>query len=159
VHGDDEGALAAYLEGKAFATLAGDVGHVGIFLNNLTYLADHRGAHDEACVLASEALQLAWSLGRRMQTAAALIALAGPQLGLGRTELAARLLGAGDAQLRAQGVRLHHGDRSEHDRIADGLRNALGEDAFASRYAEGAELSLGQAVQLALSSSDRSDVS
>jgi len=153
VHGDDDGALTAYQEGKAFATLAGDEGHVGIFLNNLTYLADHRGDHREAHRLGREAVRVSWSLRRRMQTAAALIALAGAELGLGRHAMAARLLGAGDADLRAHGVRLHHGDRSEHDRIADGLHQVL-EDTFAAMYAEGAELPLAQAVELALAAPD-----
>jgi predicted ATPase/DNA-binding winged helix-turn-helix (wHTH) protein len=154
VHGDDEGALAAYQEGKAFATAAGDEGHVGIFLNNLTYLADHRGDYEEARRLGCEAVRLAWSLGRRMQSAAALVALAGPELGLGRQERAARLLGAGDEALRAVGVLLHHGDRSEHDRIEAGLRHALGDTEFDMLSAEGANLSLVQAVDLALSAPD-----
>jgi predicted ATPase/DNA-binding winged helix-turn-helix (wHTH) protein len=149
VHGDGEGALAAYQEAKAFATVAGDEGHVGI---NLTYLADHRGDYQEAHRLGSEAVRLSWSAGRRMQTAAALVALAGPELGLRRIERAARLLGAGDEALRAQGMRLHHGDRSEHDRIADRLRDVLDEESLLRLSAEGTELSLGQAVDLALSS-------
>jgi hypothetical protein len=77
--------------------------------------------------------------------------LAGPELGLGRPERGALLVGAADHALEMLGVTRHPGDRPEHERVVAGLRAALGEEAFTRLRAQGAELSLPEAVALALS--------
>jgi len=151
VHGDDDLAHAAYVEGEALAVAAGDRAHQSVFLANLAYLAAHRGDPVEARRLATEALRLCWSLGRRMMAAWTVSELAGPELDLGRPERAARFLGAGEGALRVLGVTRHPGDVPEHERVLDALRAALGEEALRTLRAEGATLPLEQAVSLALS--------
>jgi hypothetical protein len=125
-----------------------------MFLGNLCFLADHRGDYVEARRLGTEAIRLAWSLGRRMTAASGIVQLAGSELGLGHADRAARLLGASDEALRVLGVALHHGDRSEHERLVADLRGALGADEFDRLTAEGAQLALDEAVELALSTSE-----
>jgi predicted ATPase/DNA-binding SARP family transcriptional activator len=150
VQGDDDTAYLAYAEGHDLAVAAHDRAHLSVFLANLSYLADHRGEYDEARRLGCEALRMCWSLGRRMMAAWSVSELAGPELGLGRPERGALLVGAADHALEMLGVTRHPGDRSEHERVVEGLRATLGEAAFARLRAEGAELSLPEAVTLAL---------
>jgi predicted ATPase/DNA-binding SARP family transcriptional activator len=150
VHGDDELARAAYTEGMAIASSAGDRAHLSVFLANLSYLADHAGDYVEARRLGCEALRLCWSLGRRMMAAWTVSELAGPEIGLGHPEKAARLVGAAEHALETLGASRHPGDLSEHDRVMRGLRAALGEDVLDARLAEGARLPLADAVRLAL---------
>lgn len=150
VHGDDDLALAVYEEGMALAAQAGDEAHLSVFLANLAYLAVHRGDHVEARRLGCEALALCWSLGRRMMAAWTVSELAGPELGLGRPERGARMVGAADQALLTLGATRHPGDTPEHERVVTDLVAALGRDRFEELWAEGAQLSLGEAVDLAL---------
>jgi hypothetical protein len=48
------------------------------------------------------------------------------------------------------GVALAQGDQPEHDCVVAGVRAALGDEAYERLYAEGARLSLDEAVDLAL---------
>ena len=130
---------------------AGDEAHLGVFLANLAYLADHRGDYETARRLGRDALRLCWSLGRRMMAAWTVSELAGPELGLGRPEHGALLVGAADEALRVLGVNRHPGDVPEHERVVAGLRAAIGDDIWRARHVEGARLSLDEAVALALS--------
>jgi predicted ATPase/DNA-binding winged helix-turn-helix (wHTH) protein len=150
VHGDDDLALAVYEEGKALAAAAGDEAHLSVFLANLMYIADHRGDYEEARRLGCDALRLCWSLGRRMMAAWTISEMAGPELGLGRPERGALLVGASDEALRVLGTARHPGDVSEHDRVLDGLRAALGDERLGELLGEGGRLSLDDAVALAL---------
>ncbi|HEX6421517.1 MAG TPA: winged helix-turn-helix domain-containing protein [Acidimicrobiales bacterium] len=151
VAGDDASALAAYEEGRDLAAATGDEAHLSVFLANLSYLADHRGDHGTALRLGRESLQMCWALGRRMMAAWTTSELAGPELGLGRPERGARLVGAADEALRVLGANRHPGDVPEHERVVAGLRVALGDDAYHALHAEAAEMSLDDAVALALS--------
>ena len=154
VQGDDATALEVYEEGLALAAASGDEEFVGMCLGNLSFLADHAGNHAEAHRLACEALRISWRLGRRHTAAQAVSLLAGPELGLGRPERAARLIGAADEAFRVLSATRHPGDRSEHERVVAGLRRALGDDTFHDAYTQGTHLSLGEAVDLALAEPD-----
>jgi hypothetical protein len=154
VHGDDAQALAAYEEGRELAIAAGDEAHLTVFLANLSYLADHGGDVAEARALGCEALRRCRSLGRRMMAAWTVSELAGPELGLGRPERGATLVGAADEALRVLGVARHLGDRSEHRRVVAALRGVLGDEAFDARYADGARIPLDEAIALALREPD-----
>ena len=153
VHGDDEMARRAYEEGCELAAAAHDEAHLAMFLGNLGYLADHRGDYVEARRLTQEALRLCWSLGRRMLAAWMLAEVAGPEVGLGRPELAARLLGASDQALSVLGVNRHPSDLPEYDRVVAGLCEKLGEEPYRRLHAEGARLSLDDAVGIAVAES------
>src|SRR5215207_2862762 len=154
VHGDDDLALTVYEEGKALAEASGDEAHLILFLANLAYIADHRGDYEEARRLGCDALRLCWSLGRRMMAAWTVAQMAGPELGLGRPERGALLVGAADEALRVLGAALHPGDVSEHDRVLDGLRTALGVERLGELLGDGGRLTLDDAVALALAEPD-----
>jgi tetratricopeptide (TPR) repeat protein len=151
VRGDDDLALSAYEEGRGISAHEGDNATLGIFLGNLGFLADHRGDHDEARRLSREALRLSWSLGRRMVAAWLLAELAGAELGLGRPEMGARLIGASERALELLDVERHPCDVPEYERAVAGLASLLGEERFGSLRAEGERLPLDEAVALALS--------
>ena len=155
VQGDHAVALAVYEEGMALAVAAGDEELVSMCLGNLSFLADHRGDYPEAHRLGCEALRLCCRLGRRNTATQAVSLLAGPELGLGRPERAAQLIGAADEAFRVLSGTRHPGDRSEHERVVVGLRQALGDDTFRDLYAQGAHLSLDEAIDLALDASGR----
>jgi hypothetical protein len=157
VHGDDVLALTAYTEGQEMAAAAHDGANLALFWGNLSFLADHRGDHKEARRLSREALRLSWMLGRRMMAAWMMAELAGAELGLGRPDLGARLVGAADHALSMLDVERHPCDVPEYDRVVVGLRDALGDQAFDRLLAEGARLSLDDAVDLALTGHDDDD--
>ena len=150
VAGEDRLALAAYEEGLEISTALDDEMYVSVFLSNLSYLADHRGDYEEARRLTHRALRICWSLGRRLMAAWTISQLAGPEHGLGRPELGAVLIGAGDEALRVLGARRHPGDLPEHDRVVAAIRAALGDERFESLRAQGAQMSLDQALALVL---------
>jgi predicted ATPase/DNA-binding SARP family transcriptional activator len=154
VHGDDALALTAYAEGRELAAAAHDEAHLGMFLGNLSFLADHRGDHEEARRLARDGLRTSWSLGRLMKSAWAISGLAGPELGLGRPERAALLVGAADRALHTLDVALDPCDLPEHKRVLTGLQAALGEATLDLLRFKGAQLPLDEAVALALSDDD-----
>lgn len=150
VHGDDDLALAAYEEGRDLAAAERDDGYLAIFLGNLSFLADHRGDYQEARRLSLEAVTLGWSLGRRMMAGWRLAQLAGAELGLGRPERSALLIGAADHALSLAGVDRHPCDVPEYERVVAGLQDQLGVDDFTRLRSEGATMSLDDAVALAL---------
>lgn len=150
VAGDDEMARAAYEEGLRISTDLEDEMYVSVFLANLSYLADHRGEYAEARRLTHAALRLSWSLGRRLMAAWTISQLAGPEHGLGRSELGALLVGAGDEALRVLGAWRHPGDVPEHERVVAGIRAALGDERFEALRSEGARMSLDEALELVL---------
>ena len=146
VAGRDEEAREAYEEGLQISGDLGDEMYVSVFLSNLSYLADHRGDHEEARRLTHQALRICWSQGRRLMAAWTVSQLAGPEHALGRPELGAVLVGAGDEALRVLGARRHPGDVPEHDRVVTALRSALGDERFEELRAEGARLTLDQVL-------------
>ncbi len=76
--------------------------------------------------------------------------LAGAELGLGRPERGAVLVGAADQALDLLGVGRHPGDMPEHRRVTSGLRETLGDGRYETLHGEGEQLSLDQAVTLAM---------
>jgi predicted ATPase/DNA-binding winged helix-turn-helix (wHTH) protein len=151
VEGHDDLAREVYERGVDAATECGDSAMLSMLLANLSYLADHRGDYDEARRLGRDALRLCWSLGYRTVAAWLLSELAGPELGFGRADRGAILVGAADEAMRVVGVPRHPGDRNEHERVVAGLRRALGDDELDRLRGEGARLPLDAAVALALS--------
>ena len=154
VAGDDDLAQAAYEEGLQISTALDDEMYVSVFLSNLSYIADHRGEYDEARRLTERPCGSAGRLGRRLMAAWTVSQLAGPEHGLGRSELGAVLIGAGDEALRVLGARRHPGDLPEHERVVAGIRSAVGDEQFDSLYAEGARMSLDEALALVLDDED-----
>ncbi|CUR60493.1 hypothetical protein NOCA1210132 [metagenome] len=150
VAGRDELAREAYEEGLQISGDLGDEMYVSVFLSNLSYLADHRGDPEEARRLTHQALRICWSQGRRLMAAWTISQLAGPEHALGRSELGAVLVGAGDEALRVLGARRHPGDVPEHARVVAALREGLGDERFEKLRAEGARLTLDQVLSRVL---------
>ena len=148
--GDDNLAEKCYLEALALAEESGDRAHRCVLLANQAYLASHRQDHDEALRLAREALSTSWSLGLRMVTAWTLSEIASPLLGLGQAPLAAVLVGAADRALDTLGVGRQLGDQGEYQQVIRSLRETLGDEAYEINAADGARLTLAEAVGLAL---------
>ena len=65
---------------------------------------------------------------------------------LGRSELGAVLIGAGDEALRVLGARRHPGDVPEHERVVAAIREGLGDSRFEELRSEGALLTLDQVL-------------
>ena len=150
LHGDAELAGVAY-QAALEATRAGeDRAPESVILYNLAHLARHRGAYDEALRLGRQSLRLCWTLGLRMVAAWSVRELASTELGLGRTERAARLVGAADAALEILGAARDVGRRPEHDAVLYELDRALGRDKLAAGRAEGAAMTLEECVRYAL---------
>ncbi|MGY1617964.1 ATP-binding protein [Geodermatophilus sp. SYSU D00691] len=150
VHGDDDLARTAYEEALRLSAEVGDGILQSMLLANLGYLAEHRGDHEEARVLHRRGIHLCWSSGRRLVAAWLLAEVAGPEAALGRPERGALLVGAADAALRGLGNDRAPSDRPEYRRVVRTLRAALGDAAFERAAAEGAQLSLDEAVELAM---------
>ena len=146
VAGLDELAREAYEEGLQISGTLGDELYVSVFLSNLSYLAEHRGDHEEARRLTHRALRTCWSQGRRLMAAWTVSQLAGPEHALGRSELGAVLIGAGDEALRVLGARRHPGDVPEHERVVAAIREGLGDSRFEELRSEGALLTLDQVL-------------
>lgn len=150
VIGDDDHAMVAYEEGLELARAAGDRTHEAMLVGNLSFIANHRGEYERARDLCAEAVRLSWGIGRRMVVAATISQMAGAEVGLGRPERGAVLVGASDETFRRLGVGPHPGDKPEQDRVVAALRAELGDDRLDALLAEGARLSLDEAVLMAL---------
>ncbi|NYJ08388.1 NB-ARC domain-containing protein [Petropleomorpha daqingensis] len=150
VHGDDATARSVYEEGRRLAEDVGDGVLLSMLTANLGYLAEHRGDQAEAARLHREGLGLAWAQGRRLVAAWILGETAGPELALGRPEHGARMIGAADRALDDLGVHRAPGDSPEYDRVVAALRAALGDAGYERATADGARLTLDEAVAVAL---------
>lgn len=78
-----------------------------------------------------------------------LAGFAGPATNQGRSQWAARLLGAAEALLRASGGAWWLADRVEYERNLATIRAALSEEAFAAAWAEGQAMTLERAIAYA----------
>lgn len=148
--GDDEAARPRYEEAFEIASGKGDQMLASIALANVAYLACHDGDFEEGRRIGRRALEMCWALNRRQLAAWSVSELAGPAAGRGDHELAARLIGASQHALADRGGRIYPADLVEHERIVAITTDALGPARFADLCAEGAALSLEQAVRLAL---------
>ncbi len=122
---------------KAYSSLA----EVLITQGHILRAQGHAAAANAAL---SEALRLAWAVGPRLFVAAALEGLASVVVAQGRAELAARLLAAASA-LRAQmGTPVRPVDHAAVEQVRATARSALGNDAFATAWAQAQALPLEQ---------------
>ena len=92
--------------------------------------------------------------GRRLMAAWTISQLAGPEHAMGRSELGAVLIGAGDEALRVLGARRHPGDVPEYERVVAAIRGSVGDERLEALRAEGARLTLDQVVARVLDGDD-----
>ncbi|HEX6424753.1 MAG TPA: winged helix-turn-helix domain-containing protein [Acidimicrobiales bacterium] len=147
VQGDDDRAGVAYRAALDATRVGREPGVESTVLANLSYLAAHRGDYDEAHRLGRESLRMCWALGLRSPAAWGVGELAGAELGRGRPEQAARLVGASDAALEVLGTTRGPGDQPEHERVLRELERALGAERLTALVAEGAAMTLEECVR------------
>jgi predicted ATPase/DNA-binding SARP family transcriptional activator len=144
-------ALALLEESIALARRAGDPAHEASALRTLArvLLAGDQD-HDRAMELIRESLTRSLELGDRPGMIECLETLAGEAGRAGDAHTGAVLLGAAEAG-RAAGGSIRQPDEIAYVEAAtETLRSALGEDAFDAARADGASLSLEDAVERAL---------
>lgn len=154
--GDDRAAQAAYEEALSIAQTMGDEIYIANLQTNLAFVAGHLGDHDRALELTRTALETAAKLGKRPTMAWCLSDLAAPELGLGRPDRAARLIGAADAALARMSLARQPTDQPEHEQTVAELTRTLGRERLDVLRADGARMSLEDAVTYALDDPQRS---
>ncbi len=115
-------------------------------LFNLGQTAHAMGDTDEADRRYRQTADVASELHHLAGRLQALIGLAEVRATRGDYDRAARLLGASEAGLTAQGRTLDPPDQLLYNRSVNAARKALGEKVFAVTWAEGSELSLDEAL-------------
>jgi tetratricopeptide (TPR) repeat protein len=119
-------------------------------LFNLGQTAHAMGNTDEADRRYRQTAQVAAELHHLAGRLQALIGMAEVHAARGDYDRAARLLGASEAGLAAQGRTLDPPDRLLYDCSVNAVRKALGERVFRAAWAEGSELTLDEAAAEAL---------
>lgn len=115
-------------------------------LFNLGQTAHAIGNTDEADRRYRQTAEVAAELHHLAGLLQALIGMAEVYATRGDHDVAARLLGASEAGLAAQGRTLDPPDQLLYNRSVNAARKALGEEVFAVTWAEGSELSLDEAL-------------
>jgi predicted ATPase/class 3 adenylate cyclase/uncharacterized protein HemY len=145
------GAARAHLEESlAIHRERGDKGGIATALGSLGRMAHDQGDYGAARALLEEGLAIFRALGHKLGIAQNLEGLAALAVAQAHSERAARLFGAAEGLREATGAPLPPADRAEHDRPVAAVRTALGEEAFASAWAEGRAMSLEAVIQYAL---------
>lgn len=149
-HGGDDAGAAAYYEASlhVWRTL-GEKERIAMALHNLGPVAHRRGDVTRAIAALTESIDLSWELRHAHGAAICLFAIAGVVAVRGRAADAARLLGASDALRASIGVRWEPVDRAEYERSVAATRADLDALSFAVARAEGAAMTLAQAVTCA----------
>ena len=118
-------------------------------LTNLCSVETRAGNLQEARELGREALDIAVELDHALILPYCVINIAGVASAQGRHELAARVLGAGDALLAAAGMELNPGTAIEYRRHRLNTEAALGDESFRVQYESGRSLTRAEAVAAA----------
>jgi hypothetical protein len=112
-----------------------------LILDELGFIAEHRGDLAEARRLHLDGYATARTTGDPRTVALALEGLAGVEAADGAPARAARLLGCAAAARESVGAPLPEGERFDVDRITQGAREALGEGRFDTELSHGRNLS------------------
>jgi hypothetical protein len=111
-----------------------------------------QGRHEAAAAWFERALAAARELGYREMIAYCLKGIGEVLAAQGTVQQAARLLGASDRLFLELGAHVESSEQATYAVTVEQLKDALGDDAYRSAYAEGQALSLDQALTLALDS-------
>jgi predicted ATPase/DNA-binding SARP family transcriptional activator len=147
--GDPEGA-SDLEEGLALLREVGDHTAVGTALENAGYLACLQGDFARAAALGTRGLAQFREMGENRGAAAGCMELTAITAQVqGRAERAARLFGAAEALRKAAGSAMFNAWQGEYERHVAAVRAALGEEAFATAWAMGRQMSAERAMEYA----------
>jgi DNA-binding CsgD family transcriptional regulator/tetratricopeptide (TPR) repeat protein len=146
--GDGEGARAAYDEALSLARSVSDAVGVAAALTRKARLSQLRGADDEAMTLLEEAISLQVASGDGGQVTS-LEALAGVAVQQRRASAAAGLFGAAQALRTAWGCPRTPFESGDYEVDLERLRAAVDPAELDAAWAQGAAMSLDDAVALA----------
>jgi non-specific serine/threonine protein kinase len=124
---------------------------IAVNLLALGHIRIDQGDLDTAGQLLSESLSLAWEISDQSTAVAASAGLGRIAASKGKTPQAARVLGAVDACLTANAIRLDADVRALLERDEAGVRAGMTPEEFEAAFAAGQALTLEQAVQEATS--------
>jgi predicted ATPase/transcriptional regulator with XRE-family HTH domain len=149
--GDDARAQALLEESLALKTeLGGNQWSIAVTLSALGRVAQVRGDAARAAALFAEGLALTWELRLPREAAWCLEGLASLAVAQGQLERATRLFGAVEMLRDTTGIAIPVADQTTQAHDVAPLRAMFGEQAFASAWAEGQEMTLDQACAYAL---------
>jgi DNA-binding CsgD family transcriptional regulator len=152
--GDYRRAEALFEEAADRFRATGNDAGVALTLCNLAHVRHGAGDIDSAERLFHEALELALELDRGFEIAEILLGLANVALSRRQGHRAALLLGAVEAFGETVGYPRIGWARDAYDRITASTRSALGDDAFATTWGQGRQLSLSEAATMARAAPD-----
>jgi non-specific serine/threonine protein kinase len=150
VNGQDDDARRSYEAAIAIAEQTGNIRRKYITLLNISYIAQHENDHQRASEMFRQVMTLAREMKNDKDMAMAMQVLSGSLAAMGEPARAARLLGAADAAMQRIGALVEPSDQSELDRNIAGVRSSLDNATFQAAWAEGAHMTLEQAVAEAL---------
>jgi predicted ATPase len=150
VEGDYAQAAAYFEECLSLSREIGDTRGVALSLNNLGDVVYTLGDAVRARMLLAEALTLSRVVGWAEGTVESFEGIARAVAKQGQPQLAARLLAAAAALRLATQDPLRPAEQVAYDREVAAVREALGAEVFEAAWAEGAALSLEQAIAAAL---------
>ena len=146
--GESEYERAVMLQEQSLAISRelGDQRGIAIALRHRALIAHKQGDHARARTLLTESMMIFWQNAASAYVGRCLEGLGQIACAQGEMTRAARFLGA-TAQFRtAHGIAITPADRSDHDHAVATAHTALGAEAFAAAWEEGAALPLKQIV-------------
>jgi tetratricopeptide (TPR) repeat protein len=155
--GDIARAKGEYQEASEFYSESNDIWERlgnqrerGYLIWSRAWLARLQDNYEQATDFFNEALKLWREVGDQRHIAECLEGLAGVNIYVGKTELAAQLMGKAALIREETNSPLPPVDRANYDRDVESIRSQLGESNFQKAWAEGRELTMEQAINLAL---------
>jgi predicted ATPase/transcriptional regulator with XRE-family HTH domain len=143
-------ALRCFEEAVTLRRAVGAQSGLAMALQRLAVLLGGGGELGRAAVLLHESLILGQTMDNPWDVANGLLALGGLAGAMGQPERGARLFGAGEALIDGRGLVVADAYRGRYARAVEGVRRALGEEAFAAAWADGQTLSPDEAIAEAL---------
>ncbi len=140
----EQGAVLAQ-EGLALFRDLGDKLYITYALQSLGFISSLQGNLTQAAAAFQEGLALSEEMGNQTRVGLHLIGLAGVAAAEGHYQRAARLLGAAETRYNVD-VNLNSFERAEYDKVVERVRTQLGDQLFASTWAEGRNMTPEQAL-------------
>ena len=150
VEGEYQEAAKFYGESNDIWQRLGNQRERGYLLWSRGWLARLQDYHKQAADFFNEGLIVWREVGDQRHIAECLEGLAGVNTDIGKTELAAQLMGKAAMIREETNSPLPPVDRANYDQDVVSMRSQLGESNFQKAWAEGRELTVEQAIDLAL---------